>query len=151
MVRQPPPRMALATLGLTLRVNLKTHSHYEKLSLSCDQHNWTFIHESKTVIDKFSTDTTCIYCGMMTMMYFHPYFYHYRVCQTHPCGFLLSFYYPNYILRVLRFAQQGKKKISPKIAMALAIFGVKPKVARAILGVKLFTKQSEGRDRKSVV
>ena len=32
--------------------------------------------------------------------------------------------------------------------MALAIFGVKPKVARAILGVKLFTKQSEGSSSK---
>ena len=95
MVRQPPPRMALATLGLTLRVNLKTHSRYEKLSLSCDQPNGTFIHESKTVIDKFSTNA--IYCGMMTMMYFHPSFNHYRVCQTHPCGFLLSFYNTNYL------------------------------------------------------
>ena len=131
MVPQPPPRMALATLGLTLRVNLKTHSHYEKLSLSCDQHNWTFIHESKTVIDKFSTDTTCIYCGMMTMMYFHPYFYHYRVCQTHPCGFLLSFYYPNYILRVLRFAQ---------IAMALAIFWSKTKGCKGHSGSKVIYK-----------
>ena len=76
----------------------------------------------------------------------HPYFYYCWVCQTHLCGFLLSFYYPNYIPRVFRFVQQGRKKLSPKtkIAMALAIFEVKPKVARAIWAVLGLIKDCSG-------
>ena len=80
MVRQPFPQnvpgnlrfyfkngLGHASFGDIFLLMNKPENTFPLLSLSCDQHDCTFIHVSKTVIDKFSTNA--IYCGMMTMMF----------------------------------------------------------------------------------
>ena len=125
-----------ANLGDIFRLscwtNLKTHSHYEKLSLSCDQHYWTL---SLSFNQQWSISSVLMLSIVAWWQWCTsvPFFTTIKCAKHIRVGFYIVLLSKLH-LACFQVLSTREKEISLKIAMALATFEIKPKVARAILG-----------------